>query len=111
MIHLWIALGALLTVIVETAFLACFGFRSRRFILISILANLTSNYALNYFLLYLPSSWNYQLSLVLGELVVVLYESAIYLRFEKKKYELIPLTVAANILSFLLGLGYWALIP
>jgi hypothetical protein len=42
---------------------------------------------------------------------VVLYESAIYLRFEKKKYELIPLTVAANILSFLLGLGYWALIP
>lgn len=111
MIHLWIAIGALLTIVIETLFFVCFGFRKRSFIGASILANLTSNYALNYFLLYIPAGWDYQLSLLIGEGIVVLYECAIYLFMEKKKIELIPLTVAANILSFLLGLGYWALIP
>jgi hypothetical protein len=111
MIHLWIAIGAVLTIVLETLFFVCFGFRSRSFIGASIFANLTSNYALNYFLLYLPKGWDYQLTLLVGEIGVVIYESAIYLFVEKKKWELIPLTVAANILSFLLGLGYWALIP
>jgi hypothetical protein len=110
MIHLWIALGALLTVAIETLFFIAFGFRSRRFIFASIVANLTSNYALNYALLYRPATWDYALSLLVGEALVVVYESLIFLGIEKKKYELIPLTLAANIVSFLLGLGYWALI-
>jgi hypothetical protein len=110
MIHLWVALGALLTIGVEVLFFHLFSFGSKKFTFAAILVNLLSNYALNYALLYRPGNWDYSLTLGIGEILVVLFEMAVYLIVEPKKYELIPLTVAANILSFLVGLGYYGLI-
>jgi|LAHS01.1.fsa_nt_gb hypothetical protein len=110
MIHLWIGLGALLTVAIETGFFACFGFRDRRFILACIFVNLATNFSLNYFLLYGTGSLNYETALLIGEILVVLAEAGVYLTIKPKQWELIPLTLAANIVSFLAGLGYWALI-
>lgn len=103
MIHLRILFGALLTVLIETLFFYAFGFRSKRFILACILINLATNYALNYTLLYLP----YPGDIYVGEALVVIIEALFYFSFNREKKEVIPLTVAANILSFLAGLLYY----
>jgi hypothetical protein len=106
MIHLQIAIGAVLTVVLETLFFLAFGFRSKRFVLSCIVINLVTNYSLNYFLLYLP----FPGGAYVGEVLVVIIEALFYLSFNKDRKEVIPLTVAANILSFLAGVGYYALI-
>lgn len=110
MTHLWIALGALLTIGVETLFFWCFGYRDKKFIVACIIANLLTNYALNYVLFYRPDGLDYQATLWIGEALVVALEAGVYLVLRKKQYELIPLTLAANITSFLIGIGYYALL-
>jgi O-antigen/teichoic acid export membrane protein len=106
MIHLRIAIGALLTVLIETLFFLAFGFRNKRFVISCILINLLTNYALNYLLLYLPFPGD----IYVGEALVVIVEALFYLSFNRDKKEVIPLTVASNILSFLAGLLYYAIL-
>lgn len=103
MIHLRIAIGALLTIVIEVLFFYAFGFRSKRFVLSCILINLLTNYALNYCLLYL----SFPGEIYVGEVLVVIIEALFYFSFNKDKKEVIPLTAASNILSFLVGLLYY----
>lgn len=116
MVHLEIAIGCLFTVLIETFFFFLFGYRNKRFIIAAILANLTSNLTLNYIIYFLglAENPNYGWILLAMEIGVWLYESIIYMFFEKdrKKWlEIILLTLAANCLSFMFGILLYCIYP
>lgn len=97
-----IALACLLTVLIETPFLALFGLRGKRESAVVVCANVLTNLLLNLaFQLGLPyrPGW-----IALGELSVVAAEYAIYARAFGPSRKLLLLTAAANCLSFGLGL-------
>jgi hypothetical protein len=110
--HLVILGGALLTVAVELSFFLIFRFRSKKFVLTCIVGNLATNLILNYVLWLLESQGSpyYLLALVSGEILAVVSETALYFWAAPGHPELIPLTVASNIFSFLFGLLYYYLL-
>ena len=97
-----IFLACLLTVVVETAFLAVCGYRDRYALTVIVCANVLTNLLLNLsFQLGLPyrPGW-----IAAGELLVVAAEYAIYARAFGGSWKLLLLSFLANCLSFGLGL-------
>ena len=95
-------LACLLTVLVETALFALFGYRSRDDLTIvacaNVLTNLTLNLLLAFVLPYDAHFWVLPL-----EIAVVLAEFLIYAKAFGPSKKLFVLTLAANVLSFALG--------
>lgn len=74
----------------------------------NLFTNLTLNYVLYFTNAYVLTA--YWLWLLVGEFIAVVIESLTYLLIEPHKYELIPLTIAANILSFLNGIIFYLIL-
>ncbi len=97
-----IVLACILTVLIETPFLALWGDRGREDLAIIACANAFTNLLLNLsFLLFLP--WT-PLGIAAGELAVLALECAIYARAFGPSARLFFLTLLANALSLSLGL-------
>ena len=116
MVYLEIAIGCLFTILVEVFFFFLFGYRSKKFIIAAILANLTSNLILNYIIYFLDltASPNYGWILLAMEIGVWIYESLIYILVEKDKkkyFEIVLLTLAANCCSFIIGILLYLVYP
>ena len=91
-----------LTVLVETVFLVLCGYRDARAITVIICANIITNLTLNAILTFLPSTYGWWL--VPLEAVVVAAEYAIFAKAFEPSRRLFWLTLAANALSFCVGL-------
>lgn len=104
--------GLILTCTFEGILFYIFGYKTKKFIIVSILANIFTNLALNFTIYFfdLVNSDQYWIYFIVGETLVVIVESIIYLSFFKKKYELIPLTFSANALTILLGFLFYTVI-
>ena len=102
-----IFLACLLTVAVETAFLAAFGYRDRLALIVIVCANVITNLLLNLAISFAfraePGAWIYPM-----EALVVLAEYAVYSIAFGKGWKLFFLTLAANLLSYGLGLLVFA---
>ena len=97
-----IVLACVLTVLIETPFLALCGYRGREDLALIACTNAFSNLLLNLsFLLFLP--WT-PLGITAGELAVLGLEYAIYARAFGPSARVFFLTLAANALSLGLGL-------
>lgn len=96
-----IFLCCLLTVIIETCFLAALGLRNPYEIKIIVCANIVTNLTLNLALALIPSlyGWIYVL-----EVLVVAAEYFIYRQAFGNTRRLFWLTLAANVLSYCIGL-------
>ena len=110
------AIGCLFTILVEVFFFFLFGYRSKKFIIAAILANLTSNLILNYIIYFLDltANPNYGWILLAMEIGVWIYESLIYILVEKDKkkyFEIVLLTLAANCCSFIIGILLYLVYP
>ena len=102
-----IFLACLLTVVIEGAFLAAFGYRDRLALTVIACANVITNLLLN-LTIYLvfrgdPGTWLYPM-----EALVVAAEYAVYAVAFGKGWKLFFLTLAANLLSYGLGLLIFA---
>ncbi len=97
-----IAFACLLTLLIETPFLALWGYRDRYALAVVVCTNVLTNLTLNLsFLLCLPYT---ALWIAVGELTVVAAEYLIYARAFGHSRRLLLLTFLANCLSFGLGL-------
>ena len=98
-----IILACLLTVLIETGFLALFGFRSRFDLTVIVCANIITNLVLNtvitLFFHGYPGGWIWVM-----EALVVAAEFGIYAFAFKPSWKLFFLTFAANALSYSIGL-------
>ena len=98
-----IFLACLLTVLIEGAFLALWGYRDRFSITVIVCANVITNLLLNLTIALAfrgnPGAWIYPM-----ELCVVASEYAIYSIAFGKSWKLLFLTFAANCISYGLGL-------
>lgn len=91
-----------LTVVIEAPFLMLCGYRGKTAATVIVCTNVVTNLLLNMLLVYLlgpVGSWIYAL-----EGLVVLSEYGIYAQFFKSGLRLFLLTLAANCLSYGLGL-------
>ena len=96
-----IFLCCLLTVIIETCFLAALGFRKPYEIKIIVCANIATNLTLNLALAVIPSLYGW---IYVSEALVVAAEYFIYRQAFGGLRRLFGLTLAANMLSYCLGL-------
>ena len=96
--------AALLTVVVETVFLAVTYRRDAAFLVLCAALNIATNLALNLLLSCLPQGELYWLIYPL-ELAVVAIEYAVYTYACGGSKKLFLLTLAANVLSYCLGLA------
>ena len=94
-------LACALTVLIETPFLALFGYRRREELAVIVCANVVTNLLLNLALMLLPlPRWSvYPL-----EAAVVAAEYAVYALAFGRSRRLFLLTLAANCLSYGIGL-------
>ena len=98
-----IGLACLLTVLIETPFLAVCGYRSKSAIAIIVCTNVITNLVMNVLLTLLCPQWTMGI-LALAEALVVIAEYGIYsVPFGRGK-KLFLLTLAANVLSCGVGL-------
>ena len=96
-------LACLVTVIVETALFWLAGYRSRDEILVVVCTNVITNLLLNLVLSGIFFSvWGWMI--VLGELIVIVMETAIYTFAFGRFGKVLALTIAANVLSVFIGL-------
>lgn len=96
-----IVLSCLLTVVLETAFLALIGFRSKDEIKIIICANVMTNLSMNFVLWFVPKT---VITVIALELIVIAVECNIYTTLFYKSAKMYLLTVAANLISCGAGL-------
>ena len=96
-------LACVVTVIVETALFWLFGYRSRDEILIVVCTNVITNLLLNLVLSGIFFSVSGRM-IVIGELVVIAVETAIYAFAFGRFGKVLALTILANLLSVFLGL-------
>ena len=94
-------LACALTVLIETPFLALFGYRSRYALTVVVCANVITNLTLNLCLRFLVPLTG--LSVLCGEIAAVAAEYVLYRIAFGKRRGLFWLTLAANVLSFGLG--------
>ena len=96
-------LACLVTVIAETALFWLAGYRSRDDILVVVCTNVITNLLLNLGLSGIFFSvWGWMI--VLGELIVIAVETAIYTFAFGRFGKVLALTIMANLLSVFLGL-------
>lgn len=94
-------LACALTVLIETPYLAFFGYRNRYALTVVVCVNVITNLTLNLTLRFLIPVTG--LSVLIGEIAVVGAEYLLYrIAFGKRK-RLFLLTLSANVLSFGLG--------
>lgn len=98
-----IFLACLLTVVIETAFLASFGYRDRRALTVIACANVITNLLLN-LTIWLAFRGDPGFRIYPLEALVVAAEYVIYAVAFGKGWKLFFLTLAANLLSYGLGL-------
>ena len=96
-------LACLVTVVAETALFWLFGYRSRDEILVVICTNVITNLLLNLVLSGIFFSVSGRM-IVLGELVVIAIETAVYTFAFGRFGKVLALTILANVLSVFLGL-------
>lgn len=96
-----IFLCCFLTVLIETPFLWAFGLRSAAEIKIIVCANIATNLTLNLMLALIPGLYRF---ILLLEALVVAAEYFIYAKAFEPSKRLFLLTLAANALSYGLGL-------
>ena len=96
-------LACLVTVVVETALFCLFGYRSRDEILVVVCTNVITNLLLNLVLSGIFFSVSGRM-IVLGELIVIAVETAIYTFAFGRFGKVLALTIMANLLSVFLGL-------
>lgn len=101
--------ACVLTLLIEVPFLALWGLRDRFALTVTVCANVLTNLSLNLILALLQPKT--VLPLAVGEISVVLAEYAIYARAFGRGRRLFLLTLAANCLSFGLGLLIMPLLP
>ena len=98
-----IFIACLLTVLIETPFLAVCGYRKRCDLAVIVCTNVVTNLLLNLIIQLLfrgsPGVWIY-----LMELAVVLAEFLIYAAAFEKTWKMLGLTFAANCISYGIGL-------
>ena len=97
-----IFLACALTVVIETPFLALWGFRKRDEVIVIVCANVVTNLLLNLLLWRVPSL--YGPAVYVLEALVVAAEYGIYRLAFGRRRGLFWLTFAANALSYGLGL-------
>ena len=96
-------LACLVTVVVETAVFWLAGYRSRDEILVVVCTNVVTNLVLNLVLSGMFFTvWGR--TIVLGELLVVAAETAIYTFAFERFGKVLALTLAANLLSVFIGM-------
>ncbi|NCB50827.1 MAG: hypothetical protein EOM54_02925 [Clostridia bacterium] len=93
-----------LTVVIETAFLALCGFRSRAFLAICVLVNIATNLLLNISLYPLSNIVDITYFIYVLEAMVVAAEYMVYALIEGRSRLLFLLTLAANALSYGTGI-------
>ena len=96
-----ILLACLLTVVLEGAFLALWGYRDSFSLTVIVCANVITNLLLNLALWSFPGAYAWILPL---EASVVAAEYAVYAVAFGKSWKLFFLTLAANCISFGIGL-------
>ena len=99
-----ILLACLLTVVLEGAFLTLFGYRDRFSLTVIVCATVITNLLLNLALWRFPGAYTWILPL---ELCVVAAEYAIYAVAFGQSWKLFFLTLAANCISFGVGLLFF----
>ena len=99
-----ILLACLLTVVLEGAFLTLCGYRDRFSLTVVVCANIITNLLLNLALWRFPGAYTWILPL---ELCVVAAEYAIYAVAFGQSWKLFFLTLAANCISFGVGLLFF----
>lgn len=98
-----IAIACLMTVLIETPFLAACGYRSKSAIAIVVCTNVITNLVMNILLTLLCPQWTIG-ALVLAEALVVAAEYLIYSVPFGRGWKLFSITLAANALPCGLGL-------
>lgn len=96
-----IFLACALTVLIETPFLALFGYRKRDELIVIVCANVITNLLLNLLLAFRPGAIR---AVLLLEAAAVAAEYGIYALAFGRSRRLFLLTLAANALSYTLGL-------
>lgn len=101
-----IFLACLLTIVIEGGFLALCGYRDRFSLTVIICANAVTNLLLNLLIWFAfngdPGAWIY-----LMEACVVAAEYAIYAKAFGRDWNLFLLTLAANVISYVIGLLFF----
>ncbi len=98
-----IAKACLLTVLIETPFLALCGYKSKTAITIIVCTNIITNLVMNVILALAFPHWTMQV-LLAAETMVVAAEYLIYSIPFGRGWKLLMLTLAANVLSCGIGL-------
>ena len=96
-------LACVVTVIAETALFWLLGYRSRDEMLVLVCTNVITNLLLNLVLSGIFFSVSGRM-IVLGELVVIAVETAVYTYAFGRFGKVLALTAAANVLSVVIGL-------
>ena len=96
-------LPCVITVVVETVLFRIFGFKKAEDLVIIVLSNIITNLTLNVLILLVPGLYDIPW-LIIAELIVVAIEYLIYRNAFEASAGLLPLTFAANALSFFAGL-------
>lgn len=91
----------LATILVELTVLWYLGERSRKVLAASVVINILTNPLLNLFIAYISSWW---VSILVGELLVVLVEGLWYCWFVRRPSQAFVYSLLCNAFSFLLGL-------
>lgn len=99
---LWAACAV--TVALETAFLAVCGYRTLPFLAVSVCANVATNLTLNLLLGPLSAVVDITWFIYLLEAAVVAVEYGVYAALLGPSKRLFALTLAANVLSYCVGL-------
>ena len=101
----YIILACVLTVVIELAFFLLVGKRSRDFVFVCVLINIATNLTLNLILsLLYAAGWYGNLQVLALEVLVVFTEYRVYALLEGKSRKLMLLTIAANVITYGLGL-------
>ncbi|MEG2008382.1 MAG: hypothetical protein RR055_06110 [Oscillospiraceae bacterium] len=97
-------IACILTVFLETAFLALCGLRNRAFLAVCVCANTATNLSLNLLLGAMAGTVNITYFVYLSEAAVIAAEYIVYALVEGRSKRLFLLTLAANALSYGAGL-------
>ena len=94
-------IALLLTILIELGVLLLMGERQKRILWLSVVVNVLTNVPLNLSLFYLEAD---DMTVVVGELVVVVVEALWYYAALRKWKKALVYSVLCNVISFLSGL-------
>lgn len=101
----YMILACVLTVVIELIFFLLIGKRSRDFAFVCVLINIATNLTLNLVLSLMNLiGWYGNLQVIVLEVLVVFTEYRVYALLEGKSQKLMLLTIAANVITYGLGL-------